>query len=183
MIQELNARQSVMAENFLKVFSKYGLDNTSTKKLSEECGINEALFYRYFENKDDIVGKCVIKKRVEILEHIHELLNENSKLGAHAVCESLVDYAETERDAERFILQVMASHKYEQIALEINAHMEKNLREQGTLLAKKHGVTEEVGYLMVSIMNSVMMAYFINGDKKLLYDQLEILLKEDFYKA
>lgn len=181
MMEKLTPRQDEMITKFLKVFSKYGLDNVSTKKLSEECGINEALFYRYFENKDDIVLKCVIKKRLEILQKTQQIIKNEYKNGVEVVCREVADYMEMERGAERFILQVMTSHKYEYAIEDIHAHIDKVLHDQGKLLSNKTGISEEMGYLIISIVNGIMGVYFVTGNKELLLKQFSVMLNHRMF--
>ena len=46
-----------MLEKCFDCFCKNGLENTSTKKLAEACGMTDGNIFHYFASKDEIIIK------------------------------------------------------------------------------------------------------------------------------
>ncbi len=52
-------RKEQILENAVKVFACHGLSGARTRDIAKACGINEALLYRHFENKEDLFRQSV----------------------------------------------------------------------------------------------------------------------------
>jgi AcrR family transcriptional regulator len=53
-------RREQILESAKEVFARKGLFGTRTRDIAENCGVNEALLYRYFKNKDDLFVEALI---------------------------------------------------------------------------------------------------------------------------
>jgi AcrR family transcriptional regulator len=51
-------------ETSIKLFSEKGFNGTTTKEISEEAGVNEALIFRYFSTKRELYG-AIIERKIE----------------------------------------------------------------------------------------------------------------------
>jgi TetR/AcrR family transcriptional regulator len=57
-------RKKQLLEIAMKLFSDQGFDGTTTRKIAEAAGVNEALIFRHFRTKEDLFW-AVLSDRVE----------------------------------------------------------------------------------------------------------------------
>ncbi len=55
-----------------RLFSKQGFQGTSVAELAQEAGVNKALIYYYFKNKDDIIRSLFEQILTELAEHARQ---------------------------------------------------------------------------------------------------------------
>jgi AcrR family transcriptional regulator len=65
-------RRRQILEASLKVFAEHGFSGARTRDIAESCGINEAILYKHFENKQDLFY-CIYD---EIHKGIDEVLTD-----------------------------------------------------------------------------------------------------------
>ena len=53
-------RREQILESAKEIFARKGLFGTRTRDIAENCGVNEALLYRYFKDKDDLFVEAII---------------------------------------------------------------------------------------------------------------------------
>lgn len=56
--REHEHRRMLLLQGAVRAVAERGLENTSTKVISEISGINEVYIYRYFKNKEDLIAKA-----------------------------------------------------------------------------------------------------------------------------
>lgn len=56
-------RREQLLEAARRLFSVQGFDGTTTREIAEEAGVNEAIIFRYFDNKEDLYW-AVINERI-----------------------------------------------------------------------------------------------------------------------
>ena len=79
--QPNEARRDAIAAAALKLFSRSGVAAVSNKELGEAAGINPALIYYYFEDKDDLFQFVVRKALEDALAAYDEIKKENGGIG------------------------------------------------------------------------------------------------------
>src|SRR5215467_13745344 len=94
-------RKKQLLETAMKLFSEQGFDGTSTREIAEAAGVNEALIFRHFRNKEDLFW-AVLSDRVERRgsnRRMRKLLQsqEDFREVLVAIAETLLD--RTEEDA------------------------------------------------------------------------------------
>ncbi|MGQ0792737.1 MAG: TetR/AcrR family transcriptional regulator [Deltaproteobacteria bacterium] len=63
-IVKASTREKIL-EAAMKLFAAKGFNGTTTKEISEEAGVNEALIFRHFSTKRDLYGAIIEKKMQE----------------------------------------------------------------------------------------------------------------------
>jgi len=77
-------RKEQILENAVKIFACHGLSGARTRDIARECGVNEALLYRHFENKEDLFRQSVEYTQAKLGKAIaHEL--RTAKTGIEAL--------------------------------------------------------------------------------------------------
>lgn len=93
----------------MRLFSSKGFDGTSTREISQAAGINEALIFRYFQNKESLYW-AVVSSRIEAAgrqEKIREYLaspHMNASEVLAAIAENLLDRTSEDADLTRLLL-------------------------------------------------------------------------------
>lgn len=75
------AKRDAIAAAALKLFSESGVAAVSNKELGEAAGINPALIYYYFEDKDDLFQFAVRKALADALAAYDEIKKERGGIG------------------------------------------------------------------------------------------------------
>jgi len=50
--------ERIIKDTTMKLIAKNGLASFSMRQITDECGINESLMYRYFETKENLLKQC-----------------------------------------------------------------------------------------------------------------------------
>ena len=50
--------ERIIKDTTMKLIAKNGLASFSMRQITDECGINESLMYRYFETRENLLKKC-----------------------------------------------------------------------------------------------------------------------------
>ena len=50
--------ERIIMDTTMKLIAKNGLASFSMRQITDECGINESLMYRYFETRENLLKKC-----------------------------------------------------------------------------------------------------------------------------
>lgn len=75
------AKRDAIAAAALELFSRSGVAAVSNKELGEAAGINPALIYYYFEDKDDLFQFVVRKALADALAAYDEIKKEKGGIG------------------------------------------------------------------------------------------------------
>jgi len=73
-----NSYQELILETATHKFKKYGIHSLSMDDLAKFCGISKKTFYKYFQNKSDLID-TILDKKIKILINNFEELNSVSK--------------------------------------------------------------------------------------------------------
>lgn len=94
--EEKIVHQIRISERAAKLFSKFGIDNTTMDQIATEAGYSKATLYVYFKNKEDIIGFLSYISLKKLKEHIqNQISNQNgSEQVFMDICFSLADYQE-----------------------------------------------------------------------------------------
>jgi AcrR family transcriptional regulator len=74
-------RRDAIAAAALKLFSKFGFVAVSNQEIGEMAGINPALIYYYFENRDDLFQFVVRKALADALSVYERLRHRHAAIG------------------------------------------------------------------------------------------------------
>lgn len=50
-------KKAALMQATMRAVAENGMENTSTRAISQLCGINEVYIYRYFQNKEDMIAR------------------------------------------------------------------------------------------------------------------------------
>ena len=57
-----STRREQILEVATNLFARQGYEGTTTRQISQECGINEALVFRHFATKEDLYWSVIERK-------------------------------------------------------------------------------------------------------------------------
>lgn len=60
------SRKDMLLEAAVRAYAKNGMDGLKTKCLAEEAGCSEALIYRYFKSKEELLAECYMRLHNEV---------------------------------------------------------------------------------------------------------------------
>ncbi len=83
-------RREQILEKATEVFAEFGLDGARTRQIAKACGINEALLYKHFANKEQLF--------MEVLRRMHVQYEEEWRTATHDASNALEDLGEIHRN-------------------------------------------------------------------------------------
>jgi len=163
-----------MMISFMAVFSSLGLDGASVRKLAGGAGINEALVYRYFDNKDHVIKQCAAVYHTKIQKELTDILIDNIEQ-FHVIADRLMDYIDEHLDTCRFLLQVMAHPIYADYTAETAAVADGYLMDFAKAMAEHSGFGMDIAEGVTLLLNSIINDYVLKKDKQRFFKQLTAL--------
>lgn len=122
-------KREEMLDAFMQAFIEFGLDKSSTKKLTAKAGVNEALLYYYFADKNEAIVACVNrqyeKNRMGSFEIIKKNMNDPEKM-----MDKLFNYTKKTAAEQRFMVEVIAHPVYSKNILPVVKDMNKKLESE-----------------------------------------------------
>lgn len=159
--QPNEAKRDAIADAALRLFSRSGVAAVSNKELGEAAGINPALIYYYFEDKDDlfqfVVRKALsdalaayedIKKSEGGIGDLDAWLTSNLQLFGEITrfLKVILDYAHS---GQRSAQTDDAIKRFYDTETELIGHA---LREEGAALREAHDLAELVSVFLDGVM-------------------------------
>lgn len=77
--RKMENRDAILRASY-RLFISCGYDNVSAQDIEKESGIQTRSFYRYFKNKDEILGAIIEVVEKEMLKYLKPVLTENHLL-------------------------------------------------------------------------------------------------------
>lgn len=153
-------KREEMLDAFIEAFTEYGIDKASTKKLTAKAGVNEALLYYYFADKNEAVIACVKRcyerYKTGTLDIFRKNINDVEKM-----MERLQAYTKKTMAEQRFALEVLAHPTYSKNILpsviELNRELERDIRQY----ARDNGKDEELLVTWIQIVTESLVYYAI----------------------
>lgn len=68
--QEHELKRTALIKGGIRAVAESGLENTSTRLISDLAGINEAYIYRYFNSKEDLLAQAFAEEDTRLLKVI-----------------------------------------------------------------------------------------------------------------
>lgn len=149
-------KREEMLDAFMQAFIEFGLDKSSTKKLTSKAGVNEALLYYYFSDKNEAIVACVNrqyeKNRMGSLDIVKKNIADPEKM-----MDKLFNYTKKSCPEQRFMMEVIAHPVYSKNVLslvkEVNKKMEAELMEYAEKNGKKGQDFVTIMQLVYSSLN------------------------------
>ncbi len=158
-------KREEMLDAFIQAFTEYGIDKASTKKLTAKAGVNEALLYYYFSDKNDAVIACVKRcyerYKTGTVEIIRKNLNDIDKM-----MDKLQSYTKKTMPEQRFALEVLAHPVYSKsIIPSVNA-LNKELEDDVREFDKEQQVDEELLVTWIQLITSPPVYYVMTRNEE-----------------
>lgn len=153
-------KREEMLDAFIEAFTEYGIDKASTKKLTAKAGVNEALLYYYFADKNEAVIACVKRCYERYKTGTVDIIRKNIH-DVEKMMEKLQSYTKKTMAEQRFALEVLAHPIYSKNILpsvvELNRELERDIRQ----FARDNGKDEELLATWVQIVTESLVYYAI----------------------
>ena len=158
-------KREEMLDAFIQAFTEYGIDKASTKKLTAKAGVNEALLYYYFSDKNDAVIACVKRCYERYKSGTVEIIRKNLH-DVDRMMDKLQAYTKKTMAEQRFALEVLAHPVYSKsIILSVNA-LNKELEDDVRSFAKEHEVDEELLVTWIQIITGQLVYYAMTRNEE-----------------
>lgn len=129
-MRQSNHRQKLIASTFRTV-AEFGIENATSKRISTNAGVNEAILFRFFESKENLLNQAFVCVGDELYVIVHDALEifDDHTLNYETQCRLLFarcwEYLLKNADKCRYYLRFYHSSYY--------AEHVKNRAESGTL--------------------------------------------------
>lgn len=158
-------KREEMLDAFIQAFTEYGIDKASTKKLTAKAGVNEALLYYYFSDKNDAVIACVKRCYERYKTGTVDIIRKNIH-DVDKMMDKLQSYTKKTMNEQRFALEVLAHPVYSKSIIpnvvELNKELERDIR----TYAKEHNVDEEKLVMWVQFITESLVYYVITKNEE-----------------
>lgn len=170
-------KREEMLDAFMQAFIEYGLDKSSTKKLTAKAGVNEALLYYYFADKHEAIVACVNrqyeKNRYTSLELIQKYFSDPEKL-----MDKLYHHTKKTASEQRFMMEVISHPIYSKNTLPKVKEVGKKIEEEIQILANVNGKDPKRTLTLVQLGFSTFSEYCITKNEENLLNAKEYLIEE-----
>lgn len=170
-----NERRTELIQIFIKVFSKYGLDRATTKKLAAEANLSEAGLYVYFKNKEELLSKCVEEHLRKVSADINEL-TQKCGTAPHAFAKAMFSYTKSMLHENRFIFQMLSHPVYSEMIKDMRKEIINVIKEQSEML-QKFNLSMDISVAFALLYNSALNNYILTQDEDGFLLQLKFLLQ------
>lgn len=182
-VAKADAKREEMLDAFIGAFTEYGIDKASTKKLTTSAGVNEALLYYYFKDKNEAILACVERCYERYKTGTLDIFRKNIS-DVDKMMDKLQAYTKKTMLEQRFALEVLAHPVYSKKILpvvdELNQELDNDIREY----AREHGKDEDLLSVWVEMVTQSLVYYAITknedyfiGKKKFMADEIKKVLE------
>lgn len=164
-----------MLEKCFDCFCKNGLENTSTKKLAEACGMTDGNIFHYFASKDEIIIKstahCMAKVEDDFMEQAPKDMDDIERFLEE------VPYWTAKKHGKkyRFMYQVYASPKYREYGKEFFAGVTKRYTEYAKSLEPTLGIPWQTLQPLIYMFVRACVHYALFEDEDYLKPQIALI--------
>ncbi|MGB5824717.1 MAG: TetR/AcrR family transcriptional regulator [Proteocatella sp.] len=170
-------KREEMLDAFMQAFIEFGLDKSSTKKLTSKAGVNEALLYYYFADKNEAIVACVNrqyeKNRMGSLEIIKKTINDPEKL-----MDKLFNYTKKTSAEQRFMMEVIAHPVYSKNILPVVKEMNKKLETELIEYAEQNGKNASEFVTIIQLAYSALNDYCLTKNEETLMASKQFIVKQ-----
>ncbi len=172
--KSLTERERLL-ELCFECFCENGLEGTSTKKLSEACGMSQGNIFHYFSTKDEIVIKstayCMAKVEDDFMANAPKDVKDISRF----LKEIPYWTAEKHGAKYRFMYQVYTSPKYRKYGTEFFNGVTKRYTDYAKSLEPKLGIPWQVIQPLIYIFVRACVHYALFEDEEYLKPQIALI--------
>lgn len=104
---ELSPQEKII-EAVIICIEKFGLENTTTRKIAEEAGTNIAAINYYFRSKDDLITQSLSATLLHMEEDLQEILQDETKTFTQVLREWVIYLL----DGAKIYPRVLVAHMY-----------------------------------------------------------------------
>jgi len=157
-------KKLLMISGFIQAFCTHGLDGTHIRALAAAVGVSEALIYRYFESKDDIIRQCTVLYHEQVQKELVRIF-EVYIYSPDEMAEKLLEYLDSVIDICRFLFQVMAHPIYCKMTEDTQRLTYSYILHASDLFQEKIGVPEEVATGAAFLITSMIDEYILKRSR------------------
>lgn len=152
-------KREEMLDAFIEAFIEYGIDKASTKKLTAKAGVNEALLYYYFADKNEAVIACVKRCYEKYKSGTIDIFRKNIH-DVDKMMDKLQAYTKRTMAEQRFSMEVLSHPVYSKAILPSVIEMNKDLENSIRAFARENGKDEELLATWVQFVTESL-AYYV----------------------
>lgn len=158
-------KREEMLDAFIQAFTEYGIDKASTKKLTAKAGVNEALLYYYFSDKNDAVIACVKRCYERYKTGTVDIIRKNLS-DVDKMMDKLQSYTKKTMAEQRFALEVLAHPVYSKSIIPSVVELNKELENDVRGYAKDHKVNADLLVTWVQFITESLVYYVITKNEE-----------------
>lgn len=168
-------KKDELLEKCFDCFCKHGIEGTTTRMLSEACGMSCGNIFHYFETKDEIIieatAHCMAKVEDDFMANAPENLQDVKRFLAE------IPYWTAKKHGEkyRFMYQVYTSPKYREYGKIFFKGVGERYTEYAKQLEPKLGISWQLLQSMIYVFVRASVHYALFEDEEYLAAQLRLL--------
>lgn len=163
-------RKQSMICGFIRAFCEEGLDGAYVSKLTAAAGVSEALLYRYFENRDDVIRQCTIQYHEQIEKDLTEIIIRYLD-SPDLMPGKILEYIDGVMDICRFLLQVMAHPAYCAMMEDSERQVAEHIIEVADLFEEKRRMDRNTAVGAAFLLNSIVNDYILKKSRESFFTQ------------
>lgn len=125
-----------------KLFSQYGIDAVTVDKIAEKAGVNKALIYYHFKNKDDVINTLFTNFINSLLDNMEETFDEMHKPDQSALpggMRKIISFLSSHRHITGMVItEALRTGKYSDLFFEVVRILITNEQKGVQKLVEKH---------------------------------------------
>ena len=168
-------KREELLEKCFDCFCRHGIEGTSTRMLSEACGMSAGNIFHYFKSKDEII----IEATAHCMAKVEDEFMANAPRDMADVQRFLKDipYWTAQRHGEkyRFMYQVYTSPKYRRYGTEFFSGVTRRYAAYAKVLEERLGIPGQIIQALIYTFVRASVHYALFEDEAYLLPQLRLL--------
>ena len=158
-------KREEMLDAFMQAFMEFGLDKSSTKKLTSKAGVNEALLYYYFSDKNEAIVACVNRQYEKNRNASFDLIRKNLA-DPEKMMDKLFTYTKKTSAEQRFMMEVISHPVYSKSVLPLGKEMSRKLEADIEEYAEQHGKDAKNLTMLIHLVYSILNDYCLTKNEE-----------------
>ena len=170
-----NAKKIAIMEKCFDCYAENGLNSVGVNAIADECGVNVASIYQYFDNLDDLIIQATEYCMSKVEDDFMKKAPENAEDLWHFIDEIPYWTAKKHGKKYRLMYQVYTHPKYREYGQKFFKGVDERYTEYAKSLEDKVGIPYQKLTPLIFILVRACVHYALFEDEFYLQSQIEVL--------
>jgi len=170
-------KREEMLDAFMQAFMEFGLDKSSTKKLTSKAGVNEALLYYYFSDKNEAIVACVNRQYEKNRNGSFDIVKKNL-VDPEKMMEKLFNYTKKTSAEQRFMMEVISHPVYSKSVLPLVREMSKKLETDIQEYSDQHKKDSGALITLLNLTYSALNDYCLTKNEEIFMSSKQFIVSQ-----